>query len=379
MRDNRNAIIIAILVLCIIIMMMTIVASASFERGLSARSATLYEPVTESFVFEKDADRRMPMASTTKIMTALVAIESCDIKEEVQIPKEVVGIEGSSLYLLEGDVLTVEDLLYSLLLQSANDAAVALALKVSGDIASFTELMNNRAHDMGLFNTHFENPHGLHSENHYTTAHDLAIIAANALKNPIFKKIASTYKYTFMLSGKSRTVVNHNKLLRSYDGAIGVKTGFTKNSGRCLVSAAERDGVTMIAVTLNAPDDWRDHTALLDYGFDSYEAVPLSEITDTEFSIGVMDSDTETVAATIQNASEIKLIRKRGGEDFSARVDIKPYAVAPIMKGDKLGEIVITYGSSEYARADIVASCSVKQRNKTKKHIFSDLFNTREN
>lgn len=379
MRDNRNTVIIAILVLCIIIMMMTIVASASFQRGLSAKSAALYEPITKTFVYEKNADEPLPMASTTKIMTALIALESCDLGDEVEIPKEAVGIEGSSVYLSEGDIVTVEDLLYSLLLQSANDAAVALALKVSGDIASFAELMNEKAADLGLCNTHFDNPHGLNSETHYTTARDLAIITASALENPTFRKITSTYKYTFMLSGKGRTVVNHNKLLRSYDGAIGVKTGFTKASGRCLVSAAERDGVTMIAVTLDAPDDWRDHAALLDYGLSEYEEIPLEKITDTDFSIGVMDSEKESIRAAIKNSDSIRLIRKIGGESFSASVDIKPYAVAPIKQGDKIGEIVISYGSSEYAKADIVATESAKQKKKTRKIDLGDIFKTREN
>ena len=187
MRDNRLAVIIMILMICIMIMMMTIVASADLGFSLSARSAALYIPQTGEFVYSKNIDERLPMASTTKIMTALIAIEAAEMTELVEIPAEACGIEGSSLYLEGGDILTVADLLYGLLLQSANDAATALALKVGGDIATFSEMMNERAAVIGLSDTHFDNPHGLDSSKHYTTAHDLAMLAAEAMKNDSFR------------------------------------------------------------------------------------------------------------------------------------------------------------------------------------------------
>ena len=374
MRDNKNIVIIAILVVCIVIMMLTIVASASFELGLSAKSAALYEPITGTFIYEKQADVRLPMASTTKIMTALIAIEECQLDELVEIPGEAVGIEGSSVYLTEGDTVTVKDLIYSLLLQSANDAATALALKISGDVASFAELMNKKAEQLGMTNTHFDNPHGLDSQTHYTTARDLAVLASAALKNTTLKSISSTYKYSFTISGKPRTVVNHNKMLKLYDGAIGLKTGFTRKSGRCLVSAAERDGVTLIAVTLDAPDDWRDHTALLDLGFDSYEAVSIDSLLDSEYQVAVMDSGKQQIIAKLQ-AEGISLVKSKDEEGFTVHLDIPSYVVAPIAAGDKIGEVVIERDGIEIARIDIVAAEAATSNKKTS--IF-DIFKPRE-
>ena len=374
MRDNKNVIIIAILVVCIVIMMLTIVASASFELGLSARAAALFEPVSGTFIYEKQADVKLPMASTTKIMTALIALEECGLDELVEIPDEAVGIEGSSIYLAKGDTVTVKDLLYSLLLQSANDAATALALKISGDIASFAMLMNARAEQIGMTDTHFDNPHGLDSETHYTTARDLAILASAALQNPTFKSISSTYKYSFTISGKPRTVVNHNKMLKLYDGTIGVKTGFTRKCGRCLVSAAERDGLTLIAVTLDAPDDWRDHTALLDLGFERYEAVSIESLTDTEYLIPVMDSDKQQIVAQLQ-PNLVPLVKSKSTPSFTARTDIPQYIVAPVAAGDVIGEVVIEQDEIEISRISIVAAESAPSNKKS--NIF-DIFKSRE-
>jgi D-alanyl-D-alanine carboxypeptidase len=204
----------------------------------SAYSAALYVPETQSFLYLKNADKKLPMASTTKIMTALITLEQCKLTDEVIICKDAVGVEGSSAYLKEGESFTVEQLLYALLLQSANDAAVALAYQVSGSVEDFAYLMTERAESIGATNTRFSNPHGLDCEDHYTTARDLALIAAEAMKNEEFVKISSTVKKSFGRDEICRTFINHNKLLRRYDGCIGVKTGFTKKSGRCLVSAA---------------------------------------------------------------------------------------------------------------------------------------------
>ena len=241
--------------------------------SVSARSAILIDLDEKSILYQRNARERMAMASTTKIVTALVACELSECDATVKIPREAVGIEGSSIYLCEGELLTVEQLLYALLLESANDAAVALAISVAGSIENFAQKCNEKAYSLGLRDTSFKNPHGLYDEEHYTTAYDLAILTAEALKNPTIAKICATKRATIPLgitkespTGDGlRYLKNHNKLLSTYEGAIGVKTGFTKKSGRCLVSAAERNGLTLIAVTLNAPDDWRDHSAMLDY------------------------------------------------------------------------------------------------------------------
>ena len=208
------------------------------------------------------------MASTTKIMTALVAIESSPLDKNVMISDMAIGTEGSSLYLKKGEIMSMSDLLMGLMLRSANDAAAAIAYEISGSIEAFADKMNEKAASIGVTDTHFTNPHGLDDENHYTTAADLAIITAEALKNDTFLEIVSTEKCIIKnFDGEARLLTNHNKLLSLYDGAIGVKTGFTKKSGRCLVGAAERDGMRLIAVTINAPDDWNDHEALFDFGF----------------------------------------------------------------------------------------------------------------
>ena len=371
MGDNKNILLI-LLVLSFLLSLLTIFVVA--EGGIptvSARSSVLYEPVSGTFVLEKDADTRLPMASTTKIMTALIAIERLDLDQTVRIPKEATGIEGSSVYLKENDEITVRDLIYSVLLQSANDAATALAILTSGDIKSFADEMNARAGEIGLTNTNFENPHGLDSENHFTTARDLAILAAVALKNDTFKEICSTHKYSFNISGLTRTVVNHNKMLKRYDGATGVKTGYTDKSGRCLVSAAERDGITMIAVTLNAPNDWDDHARLLDFGFDGYEAIELSAITATEYKIPVMGGKLDVVTVSISDINRA-IPKKKGSTNLHTKTDIPSSLTAPITAGDTVGKITVYDGDKPLISYSLTAIESIEEE-KYKVNIYDFL------
>ena len=261
--------------------------SALSKPNISAKSACLYDVDNACFIINKEMNMRLPMASTTKIMTALIAIEECELNKLISVPREAVGIEGSSVYLKEGDLITVKDLIYSVLLQSANDAATALAIYISGDTRTFSDLMNKRAREIGLSDTSFENPHGLDSESHYTTAHDLALLAACAIKNDVFLQISSTYKYEFNIDEAPRVLVNHNKLIRAYSGTFGIKTGYTKKSGRCLVSYASRNGKNLICVTLNDPNDWNDHKNMLDYGFN------LSQLANTNNSNFIADMANE--------------------------------------------------------------------------------------
>ena len=235
-------------------------------QAVSAEKAILLDAVSGRVLYEKNADAQSLIASTTKIMTALVVCEQCNVLDRMRIPKEAVGIEGSSMYLKEGEVLTLQELLYGLMLSSGNDAAVALAIYCGGTVEGFAELMNDKARILGLKNTHFENPNGLDSPGHYSTARDLAVLAAYAMENPIFAKTVSTKS----IRVGERYLTNHNKLLWRVEGADGVKTGFTKAAGRILVSSATRDSRRLIAVTLNAPGDWQDHTVLLNDGFARY-------------------------------------------------------------------------------------------------------------
>lgn len=215
----------------------------------------------------QNENMRLPMASTTKTMTALIAIENCLPDEIVTVPKAAVGIEGSSIYLREGEKLTVKELLYGLMLRSGNDAATALAIHIAGSVENFASVMNLRAESMGLSNTHFVNPHGLHDENHYTSAYDLCVIGCIAMQNPLFKEIVST-KFVTIGEGESRRFwSNKNKILSIYTGGNGIKTGFTKDAGRCLIASAERDGVTVVSVVLNRYDMFNDCMRLMDSAF----------------------------------------------------------------------------------------------------------------
>ena len=232
-------------------------------RAVSAEKALSMDAVSGRVLFEKNADSRSLIASTTKIMTALVVCEQCNVLDRMRIPREAVGIEGSSMYLREGEVLTLQELLYGLMLSSGNDAAVALAIYCGGTVEGFVERMNDKARVLGLNTTHFENPNGLDSPGHYSTARDLAKLASYAMENPVFYKTVSAKNVTV----GDRYLHNHNKLLWLVEGADGVKTGFTKAAGRALVSSATREGRRIIAVTLNDPNDWREHQAFLEEGF----------------------------------------------------------------------------------------------------------------
>ena len=364
-RDNKLMYIAALLIAAVLFSFLTIYAFGEHRSStfsVSAKSAVLYQPETDSFIYSKNANQRLPMASTTKIMTALVALENSDLCDTVEIDDSATNIEGSSAYLKKGDVLTMEELLYALLLQSANDAACAIACHVSGDIESFSILMNEKATNLGLTDTHFDNPHGLDSEEHYSTARDLALIAAEALKNNIFKTIVSTYQKSFTTEQRSRTYVNHNKLLRIYDGCIGIKTGYTKKSGRCLVGAAEKDGLTFISVTLDAPSDWNDHAALLNYGYEKLECVTLTEAFDHIYEIAVIDGVKSSLK--VANINGASIITERGDYTIDKQTKLVRYAIAPINRGDILGEIIYTVDSEKIARVPLVATESISKKEK---------------
>ena len=354
---KKGALFLAILLSFADVFFTNVIAEGSVS--LSAKSAILINAETGDVYFSKNAEEKLPMASTTKIMTALVALENSKLTDTVEIDRRAVGIEGSSVYLTEGELLTMEDLLYSLLLASANDAAVAIAIEVGGNIKAFADMMNEKALLLGLKNTHFENPHGLDSEEHYTTAHDLAVIAAKALENESFAKIASTVKYSFESKNGTRTVVNHNKLLKLYEGCIGVKTGFTKKSGRCLVSAAERDGLRLVAVTIGAPDDWQDHTKMLNFGFSSYKKVVF--VTKQEYSVSLPLTGGYDQTVLCRNSSEIYAFVPSDIDVARYRLEatLPHFLYAPIDKGQRVGSLKLTFDGELVAESDILAEYSV--------------------
>ena len=316
----------------------SVAALASFT-GTSAKAAVLMEAESGELIFSQNENARLPMASTTKILTALVTLERASLGERISSPAAAVGIEGSSIYLVENEILTIEDLLYALMLQSANDAAVALALAVAGSVEAFAVLMNEKAAELGLTDSHFVNPHGLDADEHYTTAKELALITRAALNDPTFRAICGTERKSIPMQGveDKRLLLNHNKMLRTYDGAIGVKTGFTKKTGRCLVSAAERNGVTLIAVTLGAPDDWRDHTAMLDYGFSLYESISLCGAGSYCAPLWIQSGKQEYVM--VENTDALSVTLRRSHGEIVCRVELPRFEFAPIAVGEELGRL----------------------------------------
>ena len=320
-------------------------------NAVSAQRAILLDAATGRVLYERNIDQQALIASTTKIMTALVICEQTNVLDRMQIPKEAVGIEGSSMYLQEGEVLTIQELLYGLMLSSGNDAAVALAIYCGGTVEGFVELMNDKAHMLGMQNTHFENPNGLDSPGHYSTARDLAALAAYAMENPIFYKTVSAKTVTV----GQRCLRNHNKLLWQVDGADGVKTGYTKAAGRTLVSSATRDGRRLICVTLNDPDDWRDHAALLNEGFSRFSVQTIVQKGDLVGTVEVAGGQSghvellsgEDLSLSLAEGERAELILPGPGFVYAPVAEGAPAGVAHVMVGNrKLADIHLIYGQT---------------------------------
>ena len=316
--------------------------------AVSAAGAVVIDADTGETLFEQNAAARLPMASTTKIMTALVALGEGDLDRVYTVKPEYAAVEGSSMYLQAGERLSLRDTLYGLMLASGNDAAVAIAGECGG-MSTFVGKMNAKAAELGLTDTHFDNPNGLPSDTHYTTAHELAKITAAALKDPVFRQIVATKSCT--VSG--HTLTNHNRLLSMYDGAIGVKTGFTRAAGRCLVSAAERNGRTLIAVTLGDPNDWNDHMEMLDAGFAQYSEVTLHTAGETIANARVFGGDTASVPLTAKNTVTAYLLP--GEKDKLERVRYgEKLCYAPVVRTAHAGSVEYRLGDAVLARDTLV-------------------------
>ena len=318
---------------------------------ISAEAAVLIHADSGRVLYAKDAGTPRLIASTTKIMTALVVLDNCEIDERFEIPLECTGIEGSSMYLKAGESYSVRDLLYGMLLCSGNDAASALALHCAGSIESFAGLMNEKARGLGLQNTSFENPHGLDGENQYASAYDLALITAEAMRNSEFAEIVSSKSYSL----GDKTYVNHNKLLWRVDGCVGVKTGYTMAAGRTLVSCVERAGMKLIFVTLSAPGDWEDHTAIYEWAYNEYEyaaVMPMGELC----RVPVISGESESVG--IVGDLQLKLLFRRGIElDFA--VELPRFVYAGINKGEVAGSLIIRETDGEEVTFPLYYSESV--------------------
>lgn len=330
------------------------------QPSVSAYSAVLISADDGSVLYEHNAHEPLAMASTTKIMTALLALEEAERAGDpvIDITEEMVRVEGSSMGLQAGNRLTMTNLVSGMLLASGNDAANAAALYLAGSQEAFAEQMNARAAEIGMDSTHFVTPSGLDDEEHYSTAYDMALLAQEALRCPEFARIAasSTLQVEFAEPAQKVSYSNHNKLLRMYEGCIGVKTGFTKKAGRCLVSAAQREGTTLIAVTLNAPDDWNDHMAMLDYGFATVKTLSLGgEYPDTLHLVGAaVDS------VPLRAGQEVKLTLSREDADrVTSRILLPKFAYAPISEGERLGRVQYLLDGQEVYSVPIFAGETV--------------------
>ncbi len=298
------------------------------------------------------------MASTTKIMTAILALEYGADEEYITVTEDMISVEGTSMGLKDGDSVSLKTLVKGMMLSSGNDAANAVANVIGGDITSFVKMMNDKAREIGMYSTSFETPSGLDGDNHYSTAFDMAVLGAYAIQNPEFCSICSSESMAVYYGEPPyrRVLVNHNKLLKSYDGVFGIKTGFTKKSGRCLVSAAEKDGKTLVAVTLNAPDDWNDHIKMYDYAFEKVSSIKLKADTNN-FKLNIVGGNKSEITVSIAEIPEITAINKN--LKYSFKVFIKQFEYAPIQKGELVGKIIFYLNNTKIGEASLVANESV--------------------
>lgn len=326
--------------------------------AISAKAAVVINGDTGEILFSRNANDRLPMASTTKIMTALLLCEIADLSKTIVTTKEMVTVEGSSMGLQVGDTVSYRDLLYGMMLASGNDAANTTAIALSGSVPEFVKLMNKKALELGLKDTHFETPSGLDGIEHYTTAYELALITKYALQNEDFAKAVKAESATLCYGNPpyKRTLTNHNKLLKAYDDVIGVKTGFTKKSGRCLVSASKKDGKFVIAVTLNDPNDWADHRALLDLGLAALQTVNVTP-EQSKIKIPVQNGDKDFIELEISSKS----FSLKETEDLRAVVLSPEFLYAPINKGDKISKVYYYVSDQLILAENITSPINIKQ------------------
>ena len=324
--------------------------------NLTAECAILMEMSQGRVLYSKNEHAIRSPASTTMMLTALVVLDSCDLSNTVTVPAEAQGVEGSSIYLKKGEKLTVLELLYGLMLRSGNDAATALAIHCGGTVSGFAEMMNQKASSLGCTSSHFVNPSGLPSAEHYTTAYDLALIAREAMQNDIFAKIVSTKKITIPWNGfeHDRVLINENKMLYNYDGANGIKTGYTIAAGRCLVSSAERNGMTLIAVVLGCRPMYEECSAMLDHGFENYKFTKILSQNDYSGSFSV----TNGFANMLEYEAKEELYYPLSQND-TVKTDKQMYSTeysAPVNIGDEVGILTVFINGNKIKNIPLVAT-----------------------
>lgn len=356
-------------------------SSSAEEPKINARAAIIYDRTTKQIIWGKNENEKRAMASTTKIMTALVVLENSNLSDVVTISKKAAGTGGSRLKISAGDKITVNDLLYGLMLRSGNDAAVALAEHVGGSIEGFADLMNKKAKELGLNNTNFVTPHGLDNENHYTTAYELAVLTDYALNNETFAKIVNTKSTSISINGNTRNIYNTNELLGYMLGVDGVKTGFTNGAGRCLVTSCTRDDNQIITIVLGCDTKKQrtsDSTKLIEYAFKNYTRINLEEKIQNEFE-NWKQINSKRIYINKASKQEInlelgeihnKIIPIKIGEERNIKIEINAIYnyEAPVEKGRKIGNIIVKNKEEIIDSIDIICSKIVE-----KKNIFSYL------
>ena len=329
--------------------------------NVTARAAIVIEASTGHVIYSRNADQRMFPASTTKMMTLITALESGRLDEIVTVGPNADGAEGSTLWLNAGEKIPLRELLYGMIMVSGNDAAIAIAEHLSGDVPNFTALMTRRAKELGAKDTQFVNPHGLPSDNHYTTAHDLAIIAAHGYKLPEFEEIVTAKEKSYgWIHDFPKIIRSENQMLWLYRGGNGIKTGYTDSAGRCLVSAAKRDGIQIIAVVLDSEYMWNDSILLLDYGFNNVKFEKLVKAGEVVKNIPVMSGRKKSVQ--VKTTGEIVMPIFGNDEPYEVVYDLPKVLNAPIEDGQKVGRVRIMYGDKEAASSNIVATADVERK-----------------
>lgn len=351
--------------ICIFIFILCAQVTFASELNISSESAIVIEQNTGRILYLKNMNKEREMASTTKIMTTIVAIEIGNLDEVVTVSENAAGIEGSSIYLEANEQLTLEELLYGLMLRSGNDAAYAIAEHIGGgNVENFIDMMNRKAKEIGANNTHFMNPHGLHHEGHYTTAYDLAKITAYAMKNETFKKIVSTKKKTISWPNHewNRSLTNKNKMLWNYEGGNGVKTGYTTDAGKCLVSSALRNNMQLIGVVLKSNDIWKDSTTILDYAFDHYE--PYKVVLKDEYlkSIPVKEGVKDRISTYCKKDITIP-IRKEEKDKIKVKINLPEQMQSPIIREQIVGKLEVYIGNEKVDSTNIYVKDSIGKKN----------------
>ena len=352
--------------LAIVLLAVPAIGAQAAKPTVSAKSAVLIDGLSGQILYDYNAHEQRAMASTTKIMTTLLAVESGRMEEELVTTREMVMVEGSSMGLKVGDTVSLETLCYGMLMASGNDAANTTALYLGGTQQGFARMMNQRAKDIGMTSTNFVTPSGLDDDQHYSTAYDMALLGRAAMQNPLFATMVSrkSVRVSFGNPPYERTLTGHNKLLNMYEHACGIKTGFTKKAGRCLVTAAKKDGALLIAVTLSAPDDWNDHIKLYEYGFSQMERVPLTYNT-KDLRVPVTGGQVPETKV-LCNQITVCLPKSRAGE-ITAQVQLEHFLYAPVAFGQPVGKVIYTLDGAQIGSSLLIASGDVVQAQKEEK------------